>query len=90
VKTPPAIKKSGGVNSIQQRPIFIRARDGKKWNLQWSTLWASSLNMQTSIAKEDLYKDGVASANYQGFNRDETYPLGVRFKTATGQQDSLL
>jgi hypothetical protein len=44
--------------------------------------------METSIAKEDLYKDGVASANYQGFNRDETYPLGVRFKTATGQQDS--
>jgi hypothetical protein len=22
----------------------------------------------------------------QGFNRDETYPLGVRFKTATGQK----
>jgi hypothetical protein len=40
----------------------------KEYN-QWSTLWASSFKWQTSIAKEDLYKDGVASANYQGFNR---------------------
>jgi hypothetical protein len=56
----------------------------KKWNLQPVDLMGQFFKWQTSIAKEDLYKDGVASANYQGL-RDETYPLGVRFKTATGQ-----
>jgi hypothetical protein len=68
LKTPPAIKKSGGVNSIQQRPIFIRARDGKRVQ-PVVNLMGQFFKWQTSIAKEDLYKDGVASANYQGFNR---------------------
>jgi len=37
------------------------------------------LQWQSYIAKEDLYKDGVSSANYKGYFRDETYPLSIRF-----------
>jgi hypothetical protein len=63
----------------------------KEWNLQpVVNLMGQFFKWQTSIAKEDLYKDGVASANYQGFNRDETHPLGVRFKTATKDAGFLL
>jgi hypothetical protein len=37
------------------------------------------LQWQSFIAREDLYKDGVSSANYKGYFRDETYPLSIRF-----------
>jgi hypothetical protein len=70
LKTPPAIKKSGGVNSIQQRPIFIQMEKSGTYN-QWSIM-GQFFKWQTSIAKEDLYKDGVASANYKGLT--ETKP----------------
>jgi hypothetical protein len=44
---------------------------------------------QTSIAKEDLY-NGWWRRKLQGFNRDETYPLGVRFKTLLDKKAGFL
>jgi len=37
------------------------------------------LQWQSYIAREDLYKDGVSSANYKGYFRDEVTPLAIRF-----------
>jgi len=37
------------------------------------------LQWQSFIAREDIYKDGVSSANYKGYFRDEVTPLAIRF-----------
>lgn len=42
-------------------------------------LFSSLAKWQTSIAKEDLYKDLVATSKYKGFMRNEVQPLAIRF-----------
>jgi len=47
-------------------------------------LFSQYLKWQTAIAKEDLYKDGVATSIYKGYNRDEVYAFGARFLSKDG------
>ena len=56
-----------------------------EWNLQPVVNFLGHfVKWQTSIATENLYKDGVACSKYASFMRDEVYPLGIRFFTNTG------
>jgi hypothetical protein len=34
---------------------------------------------QTHIAPEDIYENGVTASKYTGYQRDEVYPIGIRF-----------
>lgn len=38
---------------------------------------------------EDLFKDGINSAKYKGYSRDETYPLGIQFLKRGGGATAL-
>lgn len=52
----------------------------KRMNLQpVVSLMSLFLNWQTHMAKEDLYKDGIASSQYKGYYREEDYAFGIRF-----------
>lgn len=44
---------------------------------------------QTYQGIEDLFKDGINSAKYKGYNRDETYPIGVQFLKKGGGTTAL-
>lgn len=62
----------------------------KEWNLQpIVNLLGTFLKWQTVEATEDLYKDGVNTAMYKGYMRDEVYPFGIKFVTNTGYKTSL-
>lgn len=49
-------------------------------------LMGSLMKWQTSIAKEDLYKDPVATSKYKGYTRNEVQPLAIRFLTTDGDR----
>lgn len=52
----------------------------KRMNLQpVVNLMGQFLKWQSYIAKESLYKEGIASSKYRGYYRGETYPLSIRF-----------
>ena len=52
----------------------------KEINLQpIVSLMGSFLRWQTHIAKENLYKDGVANSKFKSYHRDEVYPFSIRF-----------
>lgn len=42
-------------------------------------LFGSLMKWQTSVAKEDLYKNGISSSKYKGYNRNEVQPFALRF-----------
>lgn len=44
------------------------------------------LKWSSSVAKETLYKDGVASSKYKGYMREEVQPFGLRFFTKDGEE----
>lgn len=44
---------------------------------------------QTSVAQENLYDNGVQSAKFAGYNRDETEPLGIRFLQEGGYETAI-
>ena len=48
------------------------------------SLLGQELKWQTTIAKEDLYKDGVANSLYTGYMRDEVYPFSLQLIYKTG------
>lgn len=47
------------------------------------------MKWQSSIAPEDLYKDGVSTSNFLGYNRDEVVPYGIRFYGKNGYRTAL-
>ena len=52
----------------------------KRLNLQKVVnLIGEFVQWQSHIATENLYKDGINASKYKSFNRDETYPLALRF-----------
>lgn len=54
-----------------------------------ANLLGSQLKWQTTVAKQDLYKDGVANALYTGYMRDETYAFGIQFLYKTGGRSTV-
>lgn len=78
----PAIK----IDKVQQlkevnNTLFLNGITNKKEpNLQKViNLLGIYIQWQSYVAKEDLYKDGVSSAKYKGYFRDEVTPLAIRF-----------
>jgi hypothetical protein len=62
----------------------------KEVNLQpVVNLLGQFIKWQSSIAPEDLYEDGVSSALYQGYNREEVVPIGIRFYGEEGYKTSI-
>lgn len=47
------------------------------------------LKWQTSIAKEDLYEDGVLGYQTRGYNRDEVVPFSIRFLLDGGYETAI-
>ena len=62
----------------------------KEINLQpVVNLMGQFLKWQTSIAKEDLYEDGVLGSQFKGWNRDEVVPFSIRFLQEGGFETAL-
>lgn len=62
----------------------------KELNLQpVVNLMGAFLKWQTTVAKEGLYEDGVATALYKGYHRDEVYPFSIRFLSKNGFKTAL-
>jgi hypothetical protein len=90
LKTPPAIKAEG--LTVSSNALFLYGLEMEKSGTynQWSTLWASSLNGKLQSPKRIYTRMEWRAQITKGF-RDETYPLGVRFKIYwTKTQDSLI
>lgn len=47
------------------------------------------LKWQTTIAKEDLYEDGVLGYKNRGYNRDEIVPFSIRFLLDGGYETAI-
>lgn len=85
---------------FRQRPMYEKAvgtmASGNrlfKWGLQKKSLvnlqpvvnlFGSLLKWQTSVAKEDLYKNAIATSKYKGFMRNEVQPFALRFFNKDG------
>jgi hypothetical protein len=83
-----------------QRPMYEKAVGNMssgnrlfKWGLTKKTLvnlqpavnlFGSLLKWQTSVAKEDLYKNPIATSKYKGNPRDEVIPFALRFFNKDG------
>jgi hypothetical protein len=62
----------------------------KEINLQpVVNLMGQFLQWQTHIAPESLYDNGLAGAQYVGYNRDEVVPFSIRFLLEGGYETSL-
>lgn len=48
-----------------------------------------AVKWQTHIATEDFYSNGVATALYRGYNRDEVVPLGIKFLIDGGYETAV-
>ena len=83
--TRPTVKTWEGLTQSNGFLFGYGITSEKEMNLQpVVNLMGSALKWQTSIAREDLYEDGVASALYKGYQRDEVYPFAIRFLTEDG------
>lgn len=81
----PVYKTARGMTSVGNRLLQYGLTVENEWNLQPVVNFLGHfVKWQTSIATENLYKDGVACSKYASFMRDEVYPLGIRFFTNTG------
>lgn len=59
----------------------------KEINLQpIVNLMGGFLRWQTSLATEDLYKNGISSSLYKSYMRDEVVPFSIRFHSNNGYQ----
>jgi len=85
IKQNPIIKKAEGLTDSNNTLFLYGLETEKEWNLQpVVSLMGSFFQWQTSIAKEGLYQSGIAASQFRGYNRDETYPLALRFLTNDG------
>ena len=74
------IKTAKGLMSSGKRLFINGLKIKEELNLQpVVNLFSSLAKWQSSIASENLYKDGVASSNYVGYQRDEVQPFGIKF-----------
>lgn len=48
------------------------------------------LKWNTGVAKETLYKDPIAAANYKGYMREEVQPFGIKFFKTDGGEYPIL
>ena len=86
----PVYKNFGGLVASNGYLFGYDYEIEKEWNLQpMVNLLGSFLKWQTVEATEDLYKDGINSALYKGYMRDEVYPFGIRFITKEGYKTSI-
>lgn len=73
---------------VSNKQMFKYGLIGKKFpNLQpIVNLIGGFLKWNSSVAKEDLYKDPIATSLYKGYMREETQPFGLRFFTKNGME----
>lgn len=89
-KSIPVYRTSRGLTASGNRLLQYGLTVENEWNLQPVTnLMGHFLHWFSSIAREDLYKDGVACSKYASLMRDEVYPFGIRFFTNTGYYTSV-
>lgn len=89
-KSIPVYRTSRGMTSVGNRLLQYGLTVENEWNLQpVVNLMGHFLHWFTAIAREDLYKDGVACSLYGSTMRDEVYPFGIRFFTNTGYYTSI-
>lgn len=86
----PVVKRWEGLTSSNNTIFGYGIQVEKEWNLQpIVNLIGSAFKWQSSIAPENFYEDGVNSSLYRGYNRDEVYPLGMRFTTNEGYKTAV-
>jgi len=76
---------SKGIESSGNK-LFKYGITGKKFpNLQPIVNFIGGfLKWNSSVAKEDLYKDAIATAKYRGYMREEVQPFSMRFFNKDG------
>lgn len=90
---------------LDRRPVYERAKGMAVANgylYQYGLKSQRTINLQPVVnlmgamarwasyqAKEDLYEDGAAVANYASAMRDEVYPYGIMFRLAGGYETPL-
>jgi len=79
-------KKFKGTMSSGDRLWHFGGEQEEEINLQpvVNLIGAVGLKWQTSLAKEDLYNDSIATSKYKGFNREEVQPFSFRFLFKNG------
>jgi len=81
----PNIKLLQGVTESNNYLFGYGITTEKEWNLQpVVNLLGGFFKWQTHISSEDLYANGVNTAKYKEFMRDEVYPLAIGFSTNEG------
>lgn len=81
----PVYNTSRGIVAVSNKLLHYGLTAEKEWNLQpVVSLMGHFLKWQSSVAHEDLYKDGAACSLYVSYMRDEVYPFAISFKTNTG------
>lgn len=87
----PRYEHSGGIE-IVDNTLFKWDLEGKKIpNLQpIANLIGGFVKWNSSVAKEKLYKDAIASANFLGYMREEVEPFGLRLFTKDGMEYPIL
>lgn len=72
--------KAKGTSAINGQQFMWGMYRKPEINLQpVVNLFGSLMKWQTSVAKEDLYKNGISSSKYKGYNRNEVQPFALRF-----------
>lgn len=72
--------KAKGTASINGRQFMWGLNKKTELNLQPAVnLFGSLIQWQTSLAKEDLYKNPIACSKYKGYNRNEVQPFALRY-----------
>jgi len=76
-----------GIESSNKQ-LFKWGLTGKKYpNLQpIVNIIGGFLKWNSSVAKEGLYKDAIATSLYKGYMREEVQPFGIRFFNKDGSQ----
>lgn len=75
----PKIEKAEGEAVIGSRKYIHGVKRREEVNIQpVVNLLSSLMKWQTVITNEELYKDGVISADYMGYMRDEVQPFSLR------------
>lgn len=82
----PNYKRFKGTMSSGDRLWHFGAEQETEVNLQpvVNLMGAVGLKWQTSIAKEDLYNDPIATSKYKGYAREEVQPFALRFLFKNG------
>ena len=84
------IETTEGLTSANNTLFQYGLKIKKEINLQpVVNLMGQFLKWQTSIAKEDLYEDGVLGSQFKGWNRDEVVPFSIRFLQDGGFETAL-